>query len=237
MQRLLCLWTVAATVAMAQNAPAPTPTSLAQTAREKAADWETLAQGLEASIGRLLPCDPKGPAAINEVSRASDARLAALADYLQAAAQQASRDTEAAKRVLASSGTLASALEAEKSEIQQELAGADGEFANLVESAKSRASLGAPKDALQEIRSELRKRADLAQAEIASQDLLAPTLRDLVTAAEAREAVWKDVLVAYETERSRWKAYYTARLARAQTECSIIKGTAPGRPAAKGKQP
>jgi hypothetical protein len=237
MQRLLCLWTVAATVALAQNPPSPTPASLAQTARQKAADWETLAQGLEASIGRLLPCDPKGPAAIEEVSRASDARLAALADYLQAAAQQASRDTEAVKRVLTSSGTLTSALAAEKNEVEQEQAGADSEFANLVESAKSRASLGTPKDALQEIRSELQKRADLAQAGIGSQDLLAPALRDLVTAAEAREAVWKDVLPAYETERSRWKAYYGARLARAQTECSIIKGTAPARPGAKGKQP
>ena len=86
MKRLLCLGTLfAAAVAMAQNAPAPTLASLAQTARQKAADWDTLAQALDASIGRLLPCDPKGPAAIEEVSRASDARLAALADYLQAA--------------------------------------------------------------------------------------------------------------------------------------------------------
>jgi DNA repair exonuclease SbcCD ATPase subunit len=233
--RFLGLWTLTAAVALAQNAPAPTLASLAQTALKKTADWDTLAQGLEALIGRLLPCDSKGPAAIEEVSRTSDARLAALADYLQAAAQQASRDTDAAKRVLASSGTLATNLEAEKTEITQEQAGADSEFANLVESAKSRASLNAPRDALQEIRTELQQRADLVQAAIGGQESLAPALRDLVTAAAAREAAWKDVQTAYEAERARWKAYYAARLARAQTECSIVKGTAPAR--SKGKQP
>jgi ABC-type transporter Mla subunit MlaD len=238
MMRLLVLGTFAAAVTMAQSAPAPTLASLAQKVRQKAAQWDALAQGLDASIGRLLPCDPKGPAAIEDVSRASDARLAALADYLQAAAQQAARDTDAATRALASSATLISVLEAEKNEIAQEQAGADGEFANLVESAKTRASLDPLKDAFQEVRSELQKRADLIQqAEIGGQESLAPALRDLVTAAEAREAAGKDVQVAYEAERARWKAYYAARLARAQIECSAIKGTAPARPASKGKQP
>jgi hypothetical protein len=237
MKRLLCLGTFAAAAVMAQNPPAPALASLAQTARQKAADWDTLAQALDASISRLLPCDPKGPAAIEEVSRASDARLTALADYLQAATQQASRDTEAAKRVLASSGSLAAGLEAEKNEITQEQADIDSEFANLVESAKNRASLGTPKDALQEIRSDLQKRADLIQSGAKGQESLAPALRALITAAEAREAAWKEVAAAYEAERSRWKAYYAARLARAQTECSIIKGAAPARPASKGKQP
>jgi hypothetical protein len=71
------------------------------------------------------------------------------------------------------------------------------------------------------------------------QESVTPALRDLVTAAEAREAAWKDVLASNEAERTRWKAYYVARLARAQTECSIIQGTAPAAapPATKGKQP
>ncbi len=222
---------------MAQSASPPTLASLAQTAVQKAADWDTLAQGLDASITRLLPCDPKGPAAIEAVSRASDARLAALADYLQAAGQQASRDTDAARRALTSGVIPASGLEAEKNEIFLEQADADSEFANLVESAKSRASLGAPKDGLQEIRSEIQKRADQIQSGIGGQESLAPALRDLITAAEAREAAWKDLQLAYEAERTRWKAYYAARLARAQAECSIIKGAVPARPTATGKQP
>src|SRR5580698_10448165 len=101
MKRLLRFWTLSllATTAVtkAQNTPVPALASLTQTARRTTEDWEKLAQGLETSISGLLPCDPKGPAAITEVSRASDIRLAALADYLQAAAEQALRDSNAAK--------------------------------------------------------------------------------------------------------------------------------------------
>ncbi len=244
MKRRLCLLTFAAAAALAQSAPAPTLASLtqmAQTARDRAADWEKLAQGLDAAIGGLLPCDPKGPAAIEATSRASDARLAALTAYLQAVAQQASQDVDAAKHVLASLGTSAPGLEAEKSEIAQEQAGVDSQFANLVESSKSRATLGAPKDALQGIRSGLQQRADLAQAAITGQESLAPALRDLVGATEARETAWKDLELGYQAEQTRWKAYYAARLARAQTECSVTKAAAPVRlapnPASKGKQP
>src|ERR1700722_4550709 len=135
--RKLCLWALTAAAALAQTAPAPNLNSLEQTARQKAADWERLAQGLNASIRGLLPCDPKGPAAITQVSVASDARLAALADYLQAAAQQASRSTETAKQALASSGALASGLNEEKTDTSQEQSGADGQILNLAQSAKN----------------------------------------------------------------------------------------------------
>src|ERR1700685_1017693 len=55
-------------------------------AQKRAAEWETLAKGLEARIVRMLPCDPRVKGAIEEVSRASQARLASLSDYLNAAA-------------------------------------------------------------------------------------------------------------------------------------------------------
>ena len=155
----LCLW-LTAVVAIAQNPPAPTVACCYRPRARKTSDWDALAQALDASIGRLLPCDPKGPAAIEKVSRASDARLAALADHLQVASQQASQDTVAAKRALASSGTLAAGLDAEKNDVAQEQAGADSEFANLVESAKNRAAPPAQRR-IQEIRSGLQQRADL----------------------------------------------------------------------------
>jgi chromosome segregation ATPase len=237
--RKLCLWALTAAAALAQNAPAPDLASLGQTAQQRAADWERLAQGLNASIRGLLPCDAKGPAAISEVSRASDARLAALADYLQAAAQQASRETEAAKRALISSNTLGAVLSAERAEAGQEQSGADGQVANLAAGLAEKPSLKTPIEALQEVRAGLQKRHDLIEAGMKGQESVTPALRDLVTAAEAREAAWKDVLASNEAERTRWKAYYVARLARAQTECSIIQGTAPAAapPATKGKQP
>jgi len=239
--RKLCLWALTAAAALAQNAPSPDLAALGQTAQQRAAEWERLAQGLNASVRGLLPCDPKGPAAINEVSRASEARLAALADYLQAAAQQASRETEAAKRALTSSNSLAAFLSAERAEVGQEQSGADGQVANLAAGLAEKPSLRTPIEALQEVRAGLQQRHDLIDAGMKQQDSVAPVLRDLVTAAESREAAWKDVLATSEAERARWKAYYAARLARAQTECAIIQGTAPSAAPApapsKGKQP
>ncbi len=93
-------------LALAQSAPAqekPVDDSLdvlRQTADKAAAAWESLAKGLEQKIATLLPCDPKSRAAVEEVSHASDARLAALSAYLKAAAAKAKTDTNAAKRVL-----------------------------------------------------------------------------------------------------------------------------------------
>jgi chromosome segregation ATPase len=232
--RKLCLWALTAAAALAQNAPAPNLASLEQTAQQRAADWERLAQGLNASIRGLLPCDAKGPAAISEVSRASDARLAALAEYLQAAAQQASKETETAKRALTSSAALAAVLNAERAEVGQEQNGADGQVANLAAGLSEKPTLRTPVEALQEVRSGLQQRHDLVETGLKNQDAATTALRDLIAAAEAREAAWKDILAAYEAERTRWKTYYAARLARTQTECSIIQGTAP---APKGKQP
>ena len=62
--------------------------ALRQTADKAAADWESLAKGLEQKIATLLPCDPKSRAAVEEVSHASDARLSALSAYLKAAAAE-----------------------------------------------------------------------------------------------------------------------------------------------------
>ena len=49
------------------------------------------------------------------------------------------------------------------------------------------------------------------------------SLRDLVTKFDARDAALRDESVAFEAERARWNGYYAARLARAQTECSITQ--------------
>ena len=79
---------------------APDLAALEQTAQKRHAEWETLAKDLSERMARILPCDPRSAAAITEVSRASEARLAALADYLRAASAQAFAETAAAKILL-----------------------------------------------------------------------------------------------------------------------------------------
>jgi hypothetical protein len=214
-------------------------TALEAAARQKTTDWEKLAQDMESSVARLLPCDAKAAATITAVNQASDARQTAMAAYLRAAQQQASQETAAARRVLASAQSLASELVTEKSDVAQEQAGIEAQLANLEESVKSRAVLGDALKILQQIQMLAGLRASLSQGVVDNQEAFLAPVRDLVASLEQRESAMKDAAAAYETERSRWNAYYAARLARAQTECSIIRGPAPA-PAAppppRGKQ-
>jgi hypothetical protein len=233
----LCVFTAGA--ALAQDASGQGPlAALEADARLKTATWEKLAQEMESSVSRLLPCDAKATATISAASQSSDARLAAVAAYLQAAEQQASRETAGAQRVLASAQTLVSELATERSDVAQEQAAIDGELVNLAESLKKRAALGDAQRILLQIQALAVQRATLAQGGQERQEAFLAAVRNLVTALEAREAALKDERVAHGAERGRWNAYYGARLARAQTECSIIRGTpaAPAR-APKGKQP
>jgi len=85
---------VFAPAVLPQGAPAGPAASARETAAKRAAEWEALAKGLDAKIARLLPCDPRAKSAIEEVSHASEARLAALGEVLKIALAQANADTE-----------------------------------------------------------------------------------------------------------------------------------------------
>src|SRR5215475_4795430 len=101
---LLCIF---AAGAFAQSAPEPgSLAALEATARQKTSDWEKLAQAMEPSLARMLPCDPKATATITAVSRASEARLSALSAYVQAAERQAASELAASRRVLASAQSM-----------------------------------------------------------------------------------------------------------------------------------
>jgi hypothetical protein len=236
--RIICLCASTAAAVMAQATPAASVAALENTAQQRTAEWLTLAQGLSGTIGRLLPCDPKVTAAIAAVSAASDARLSALNAFLQAAVPQLAQDSEAAKRAAAAEQSLASDLAVEKSETALEQTALDGQVANLVESARTQTGLSGAQTDLQQIQAQVQKRSDSIQTAFVDQDLLGISLRGVVSAADARSVAWKDLQTAYAAEGARWKAYYAARIARAETECSITKGVAnrPPAPATKGKK-
>jgi hypothetical protein len=126
----------------------------------------------------------------------------------------------------------------ERSDVAQEQSGVDGQLVNLAESVKKRAALGGAQKVLLQIQALTMQRAALAQGGQERQEGFLAAVRSLVAALEAREAALKDERIAHGAERGRWNAYYAARLARAQTECSIIRGTSAAPPRApKGKQP
>ena len=241
MRCILCLSVLTAAAALAQSDSAPAELAgLEQTARQRAGDWNKLAQALEPSIARLLPCDPKAAEAISAVSRASEARLAALAAYLEAARQQAARQTEAARRVLAAGQQLLGELQEGKSDLTQEQAGLEGQLQDLDASSQQKPSLGEAQAALRQVAALLSERADLAQGGTGRREALATALTGLVAAYEARDAALQGELASFASERTLWTAYYTSRSARAQTECSVTLGgaaaPAPAKPAGKQQQ-
>jgi hypothetical protein len=219
--RILSLWIVSAGLLAAQEKSADTLAALRQAAGNKTAEWEALAKGLETKIARLLPCDPRMRADIEEVSRASDARLAALRQYLQAAADKAKDDVETVKSLTASQEELAAQMSAEPSEATQERAGIEGQLADLRESAKRNAALEEALKLLASLAAMPDQRAVQAQEWAKRADALLELLRSLDVAAQAREGALRKEALVLDTEIMRWREYYTARLVRAQTECSI----------------
>lgn len=231
MIRIVFVCLFAAALAAQDAAAPPALAQLERMVKDRTAEWQKLSQGLEPELSRLLPCDPKIAAAITDVNSASDARISAVEVYLQAANRQAALDVSAAKQVVASAQMLGADLAAEKSGIAPERASLDGLLANLTQSAQRRAALAEPEDALKQVLAVQQERSDAVDSALGRADGAAAALTDLVTQLQARQAAWTDVQNAFAAEAIRWRTYYSARLLRAQTECTITKGPTP-----RGKQ-
>jgi hypothetical protein len=219
MTRIVLLGTVCLAVAAAQG-PSERLTALEQAAEKAEADWITLAVDLDARVSRFLPCDARAAAAIQEVSRASNARLAALNEYLQAVSSAATAETEAARRLLDGGQSAASGSPLERTDTEQERAGIESQILNLAVAATQRASLSAAVEQLKQIEALVKQRSEWA----ARPDLLQPPLDTLISAFQQREDAVRRQTAAFEAERTRWNTYYAARAERARLECTITGG-------------
>ncbi len=234
------MW-IGAIPALAQRADptagsAPAATALAARealADKRATEWETLAKGLESKIARMLPCDARVRSAIEEVSRASQARLSSLNDYLRAAAAQAKVDAERARATASALDNAAKDADVERTEADQQRAAIDAQIADLKESAKRRQDLDDAAAKLDQIRAMTVAQAERWQQEAGRRVALGGALADLATAYEARQKVIDAELATLGEETARWLDYYTARLKRADMECFI---TNQARPAQRKKQ-
>ena len=188
-------------------------------------------------MARILPCDPRYAAGITEVSRSSEARLAALADYFRGASAKAFAETATAKILLSTEERRAVEASLERGDAGQEQTAVDTQSDELALSVKQRASLEDSQKLLEQIAALIRQRTASAEQQAKAADESVASLRDLVAKFDARDAALRDESVAFEAERARWNGYYAARLARAQTECTITQAGAPSAPAkAKGKR-
>lgn len=199
--------------------------SLAGNAARASAAWENLAKGLEAKITRMLPCDPRLTAAIEEVGHASEERLAALNQYVQAAVVQARQDTESARAAIAAEQAATRELETDRAEAEQERIAVEGQLSDLIDSAKRRPALEDARAKLQAIAASIAARSADLQTEIGKRAALLASLNDVFTTRQARQRALESQLSALGLETQRWSDYYAARLARARTECDITTPT------------
>ena len=217
-------------VAHAQEKPADPLDPLRQKAEQAAVDWEALAKGLESRIATLLPCDPKSRAAVEEVSRASDARLSTLSAYIKAAAAKAKSDTDTAKRILAAQAAITGGWNTERDEAQEQQASIEAQVADLKESMRKRGSLSGAEQVLTEIATMVKARATHADEHAGSREAINSLLGNLVVAYQDRQTALENESTLLDAEIARWNSYYIARVARAVTECSIINpGVAPAK--------
>ena len=204
-----------------QDVPAAPAVSARETAAKRTAEWESLAKALDAKIARMLPCDPRAKAAIEEVSRASEARMAALGEVLKGALAQATADTERVRSALAAEDASLREVEIERADSEQERAAVEGQLADLTASAKRREGLEDARKKLADIAAITASRVKDAEEQSQLRATLDISLRDLLAAGHARQTALQTAQAALAVEASRWTDYYAARLARAQTECSI----------------
>jgi chromosome segregation ATPase len=210
---------------LAQQAAAPAPAdSLAPreaVADQRTTEWETLAKALDGKVARMLPCDPRVRSAIEEVSRASEARMAALSDYLRAAAAQTGTEAQRARAAVADEDAGIQAVTTERAEAEQRRAAIDAQLADLKDSDKRRPSLDPAAAKLGEIDGMARARVAQLDQEIARRSSLRASLDGLAASYEARAKAMEAETAALSDESTRWLEYYAARVARAGTECAI----------------
>jgi hypothetical protein len=209
-------------LAVAMAADGQSADTLRQTADKATADWAALAKGLEQKIATLLPCDPKSRAAVEEVSRASDARLSALSAYTKAAAAAARADAEAAKRALAEQSAISGGWNTESAEADQQRAAIESQVADLKESMRKRGSLAGAEQVLTEIAVMVKERAAKSADLAGRKDTLNSLLGELVVSFQSRQTALDNESTLLDAETAKWKTYYAARIARAVTECTVI---------------
>jgi hypothetical protein len=234
MYRVLFYTIFAAGMLFGQPAPAPSslPTLL-QNAQQKTQAWDTLAKSLETRIRPMLPCDPKITAAVEEVSRASDARLTAFDQYFRAVLTQTSARAIQATRLLdTQTKSETGFLETEHAEGVEERAGTDIQISQLAASTGRRAALDDPESALRAAAALTDRRNLVLVQQSARRDSLMESLRALAMRSQAADTAMTALVAAHAKESERWRAYYGARVARVQAECTAINPTAVPRPRA-----
>ena len=203
------------------SAPSSLP-ALQQSVSQRTAEWNTLATNLEQRVARLLPCDPQARAAIEETGRASDARIIALTSYWTVASRQSKTQVDAIRRLLSQEEERVGDWVVEASRAQADVAYSIALRTSLATSLPRVPALANPQKDLEVIAEQYRSLEKQARDRAAADEQLVNDLRELLNTSQARQAAIDERLRTVGVEGQRWSAYYAARQARAQIECSLI---------------
>lgn len=209
---------------MAQTPPPPPAFGSAE---KRAIEWSVLTNNLEQRLSRLLPCDARVRSAIDETNQASEARVASLTAYWQAAAAAAREQTQAVRRLLTQWEAAAAGWKDDSADAGEESAALSERAALLADSARTTPALADAKTALDRMVQASRQSAEQAREREAAAERAVAALRDHGAANQARQAAVENVIKTVAEEGQRWRLYYAARAARGQTECSITQTAAP----------
>jgi hypothetical protein len=234
--------TVAACVAAAgalcaQDSGANSLIALQDAAARRTTEWTTLTTSLELRLARLLPCDPRVRMAVDEVARASDTRTAALTSYWNTISIQSKAQMEAIRGLLAREEERGADWTKDKTETEQEVAATSAQATALKASLQQVPALANPQKSLESLVETGRVLAGQAQERETNAGLLVDDLRDGLKASQTRQSAIDEQLKSVSAEGQRWSAYYAARQARAQIECSIINPAAATAPPAARPAP
>ncbi len=147
--------------------------------------------------------------------------MAALSQVLKMSLAQGTADTERVRLALAAEDASLHEVEIERADSEQERVAVDGQLADLTASVKRREGLEEALKKLTDISAITTSRVKDADDLFQLRATLDISLRDLLAAGHARQTAIQNEQAALAAEASRWTDYYAARLARAQTECSI----------------
>ncbi len=211
----------AAGALFAQDSGANSPAALQDSAARRTVEWTTLESNLELRLARLLPCDARVRAAIEEVSRAADARTVARTSYWTSISLRSKAQVETIRGMLAEEEGRAGDWSKDLADAQVDVATTSAQAASLGPSIRQLPALAAPQKNLEAIAQIYRVIEAQSSERANGTGQLAGDLRELLKAGQARQATIENQLKAAGAEGQLWSAYYAAREARAQVECSI----------------
>jgi hypothetical protein len=202
------------------------------------AEWAQIAPSLEQRLSRMLPCDPRIQAAIEEVSRASDSRITLLENEGKQLTVKSQQQSETLRQWAAQQEPAVDALRAWNALSEQERADLQSQSEVLAEITRRSAAFSAAAKSLEELTQSSQYTAAMSAKASTDAAGITSMMNDWLAASLGWQHSIDLYLKSLSEEGQRWRSFYAARIARARAECAITdpaaaKSAEPAKPPAR----